>query len=198
MLAAQSHARNCDYESMLPLRAKGRTGTGNGAPHRHSTNYGNTVSHTSRRPTRKRTRRIRSRSRWTCATYYVEPWVRCSSAHCEPISVEPRAAATANDIDRVQPHEASASDVRSSSESLREHARSIWQAGVDAVAPGRLITHALRVHSQSLHAGTVEIALDEIDSIVVVGAGKAGAAMSRAVEESIGRRIAQQKNLRGW
>jgi hydroxypyruvate reductase/glycerate 2-kinase len=54
------------------------------------------------------------------------------------------------------------------------------------------------VHSQSLHAGTVEIALDEIDSIVVIGAGKAGAAMSRAVEESIGRRIAQQKNLRGW
>jgi hydroxypyruvate reductase/glycerate 2-kinase len=88
--------------------------------------------------------------------------------------------------------------VTSSPEALREHARSIWQAGVAAVSPHRLISKALRVHGGVLHAAILKIPLDQIGSIVVIGAGKAGAAMSSAVEESIGSRVARQKRLRGW
>ncbi len=80
---------------------------------------------------------------------------------------------------------------------LLEHARAIWQAGVDAVAPGRLMKAALAVRGHALCAGTLRLPLDEIGSIIVVGTGKAGAAMSRAAEEILGDRVMAEKNLRG-
>ena len=80
---------------------------------------------------------------------------------------------------------------------LRGHARAIWQAGVDAVAPERLVRAACGVRGRSLNIGPERILLDAIGRIGVVGTGKAGAAMSRAVEEILGERLAREKQLRG-
>jgi hydroxypyruvate reductase/glycerate 2-kinase len=80
---------------------------------------------------------------------------------------------------------------------LRKHARAIWQAGVDAVAPNRLIRAALRVRGRKLEIGSLSLPLDDIGSIAVVGTGKAGAAMSRAVEDVLGERLMREKRLHG-
>src|SRR5262245_14348066 len=55
-------------------------------------------------------------------------------------------------------------------------AQSIWRAGVDAVRPGALIAHAW-------HNLPPEIAA--APRMLVVGAGKAGAAMAAAVEDRL-------------
>ena len=61
---------------------------------------------------------------------------------------------------------------------LRDDARAIWQAGLEAVRPEVLLLEALANPSNSLRP-----ALQRARRILVVGAGKAGAAMSAAVEE---------------
>ncbi len=63
--------------------------------------------------------------------------------------------------------------------SPRDKARSIWQAAVDAVRPQRLIPAALGGNSP-LHQE-----LAQARRLLVVGAGKAGAAMAEAVEEAL-------------
>lgn len=65
---------------------------------------------------------------------------------------------------------------------LRSHARAIWQAAVDAVQPGPLVRQALAEPDLSQALGTAK-------RIIVVGAGKAGAAMSAAVEDCLGSRL---------
>src|SRR5947209_4782946 len=80
---------------------------------------------------------------------------------------------------------------------LREHARTVWQAGVDAVEAGRLIRSALKVRRGTLEVGGVSLPLDPIESIAVVGAGKAGAAMGLAVEEVLGGRLMDEKRVHG-
>src|SRR5689334_18517158 len=74
--------------------------------------------------------------------------------------------------------------------SLREHARSIWQAAVDAAEPRRLLAEALADPAQPLLQ-----ALRAARRIVVVGAGKAGAAMSAAVEEALADRLDRVSGL---
>lgn len=63
---------------------------------------------------------------------------------------------------------------------LREHARGIWQAGVDAARPGDLIRATLSDSTLPL-LDTVARA----NRLLVIGAGKAGAAMSAAVEAAL-------------
>jgi hydroxypyruvate reductase/glycerate 2-kinase len=63
---------------------------------------------------------------------------------------------------------------------LREHARAIWQAAVEAARPEPLLRAALTDASGPL-AGE----LARARRILVVGAGKAGAAMSAAVEAAL-------------
>jgi hydroxypyruvate reductase/glycerate 2-kinase len=87
--------------------------------------------------------------------------------------------------------------VTTSTNTLRKHARAIWQAGVDAVAPDRLIRASLRVRGRKLEIGSLRLPLDEIGSIAVVGTGKAGAAMSRAVEGVLAERLMREKRLHG-
>lgn len=65
---------------------------------------------------------------------------------------------------------------------LREQARAIWQAGVDAVRPGPLVRHAL---AEPNLAQTLRSAR----RILVLGGGKAGAAMAAAVEEALADRL---------
>jgi hydroxypyruvate reductase/glycerate 2-kinase len=59
-------------------------------------------------------------------------------------------------------------------DALRDHAGRIWQAGVDAVRPEPLVRR-----------GLADIDLRSADRILVLGAGKAGAAMAAAVETAL-------------
>ena len=62
------------------------------------------------------------------------------------------------------------------SEVLRDHARRIWQAGVEAVRPEPLMRRAL---------ADLNAKLRNAPRILVLGAGKAGAAMAEAVEKTL-------------
>jgi hydroxypyruvate reductase len=83
-------------------------------------------------------------------------------------------------------------------EQLRRDALRIWQAGVDAVRSERLVHEALRVEGRTLVIADDRIALEAIGRIAVVGAGKAGAGMAAAVEQSLGPAVAEEKGLTGW
>ena len=83
------------------------------------------------------------------------------------------------------------------SSSLREHAREIWQAGVDAVDSNRLVTSVVRNSGESLVICDHELPLAGLNRIVVVGAGKAGAGMAAAFEIAVGHDVLSQK-LSGW
>lgn len=65
---------------------------------------------------------------------------------------------------------------------LREHARSIWQAAVDAARPDLLL-------GDVLSRPPLRDVLAEARRILVVGAGKAGAAMTAAVEAALSRSL---------
>jgi glycerate 2-kinase len=71
---------------------------------------------------------------------------------------------------------------------VREHARTIWQAAVDAVKPEPLVRAALAEPG-------VAAALAAAPRILVLGAGKAGAAMSAAVETALAARLDQLEGL---
>ena len=88
--------------------------------------------------------------------------------------------------------------MRRSPEQLRRDALRIWHAGVDAVRSERLVREALRVERSTLVVAGERLPLDAVGKIVVVGAGKAGAGMAAAVEEVLGPRICDQKQLTGW
>jgi hydroxypyruvate reductase len=82
--------------------------------------------------------------------------------------------------------------------SLLDDAQAIWQAGLAAVRSDRLVRDALHVDGPLLCVGDEEIVLSNVRRIVAVGAGKAGAGMAAAVEEVLGPRLAEEKNLAGW
>jgi len=88
--------------------------------------------------------------------------------------------------------------MRRSPEQLREDARRIWWAGVEAVQPARLVPEHLVVDGRTLWVGDHPIDLDAIDRIVIVGAGKASGAMAVAVENVLGAAILQSKKVSGW
>jgi len=80
---------------------------------------------------------------------------------------------------------------------LRDEALAIWHAGVEAVRPERLISDALKVEGNALVVGDESLSLDAIRRIFVVGAGKAGAAMAATVEEILGTRLIEEKQVEG-
>ena len=67
--------------------------------------------------------------------------------------------------------------------------RSVLLAALDAVAPARAVTAALRLDGTTLHVGGVPIDLDSVRRVIVLGAGKAGAPMAQAVEALLGDRV---------
>ncbi len=78
---------------------------------------------------------------------------------------------------------------------LRTHtARSIWQAGVDAVLGDVAMRRSIELHSQSLRLGDIRIGRRSFDRILVVGGGKATAAMAAGLLEQLGDRVP----VRGW
>jgi hydroxypyruvate reductase/glycerate 2-kinase len=74
--------------------------------------------------------------------------------------------------------------VPNNSSPLRDHARAIWQAAVAAVDPFRLVRDALSDPQSDLRT-----ALENASRILVVGGGKAGAAMAEGVETALADRL---------
>ncbi|MCH5377288.1 MAG: glycerate-2-kinase family protein, partial [Planctomycetes bacterium] len=70
--------------------------------------------------------------------------------------------------------------------SLRCDATAIWNAGVDAVRAKPLIRRTVRVDGDALAVGEERFTRSDFDRVIVVGAGKAGAAMSEGLLEAIG------------
>ncbi len=71
----------------------------------------------------------------------------------------------------------------------KTHALNIFQAGLDAVAPGRAIAgHCHRLGNHLTMGGTV-YDLSEYKKVFVVGGGKAGAAMAAGLEKILDDRI---------
>ncbi|MCA9271170.1 MAG: DUF4147 domain-containing protein, partial [Planctomycetales bacterium] len=88
-------------------------------------------------------------------------------------------------------------------EQLREDALAIWQAGVDAVRSDRLVASNVLIEDQELMLGAataspVAAPLSDIDRLIVIGAGKAGAGMAAGLEQAIGPELAAAKSLQGW
>jgi hydroxypyruvate reductase len=73
----------------------------------------------------------------------------------------------------------------------RQAAGAIWQAALAAGAVEPLILGMLHLQGARLSVGTRSWNLDAVERVVVLGCGKAGAAMARAVEAVLGDRIAE-------
>ena len=71
----------------------------------------------------------------------------------------------------------------------REPVIQILDAALDAVDPYRAVLNALHVHNGVMHVGEGQYVLDEYKRIFVLGAGKAGAPMTQAIETLLGERI---------
>ncbi len=74
-------------------------------------------------------------------------------------------------------------------EDLRQHAHAIFQAALKAVDPVEAILRRVRLEAETLVVGERKFELKSFDRILVVGAGKAGAPMARALEDILGDRI---------
>lgn len=65
----------------------------------------------------------------------------------------------------------------------------IFNAGLLAVNPVNAVKNVVKLSGSNLEVDDESYNLDDFDRIIVIGAGKAGAAMSRAIEEVLGDRI---------
>jgi hydroxypyruvate reductase/glycerate 2-kinase len=74
--------------------------------------------------------------------------------------------------------------------SLRDHALAIWQAAVDAVQPSKLIPEAIANSSFG-----IQEAMSHAPRILVVGAGKAGAAMGAALENTLPNLVMRMEGI---
>jgi hydroxypyruvate reductase len=74
--------------------------------------------------------------------------------------------------------------------SPREAATAIWQAALAAAAAEPLVRGALHCDGARLAAGSRTWDVARLGRVIVLGCGKAGAAMARAVEEILGDRVA--------
>jgi glycerate 2-kinase len=72
---------------------------------------------------------------------------------------------------------------------LREDALEIFAAALDAVDPKKAIGSHIRMDRGAVRLGDLKLDLDAFSHIFVVGGGKAGGAMSEAVESVLGDRI---------
>ncbi len=72
---------------------------------------------------------------------------------------------------------------------MREDAAEIFQAGLAAVAPGAAVKKFCTRQGNCFRVDGQEYDLGDFDRVVVLGAGKAGAAMAKAVEDLLKARI---------
>lgn len=80
-------------------------------------------------------------------------------------------------------------DNRAQLAAMRTDAEGIFRAGIAAAAPGDAVHRHCRRQGNTLQAGGRFYDLNDFNRIVVVGAGKASAAMAQAMEELLGDRI---------
>ena len=80
---------------------------------------------------------------------------------------------------------------------LRQDARKIFDAGLQAVDPKIAVHKSLKCESERLEARGQTYQLSDFNNIFVVGAGKAGAPMAAAVEEIL-RHCSLYKALMCW
>lgn len=73
--------------------------------------------------------------------------------------------------------------------STRTHAVEIFEAGLQAVAPGAAIKKICRLDGDNLLVDSAGYDLSRYERIVVIGAGKAGASMAKALEDILADRI---------
>jgi len=73
----------------------------------------------------------------------------------------------------------------------REAALSIWRSALAAAAVDPLVRSALRVEGDTLSCGPLRADLTSVQRVIVLGCGKAGASMARAVEAVLGDRISE-------
>ncbi|MFP4039050.1 MAG: glycerate kinase [Desulfosudaceae bacterium] len=74
-------------------------------------------------------------------------------------------------------------------ERMKRDARSIFQAGLDAVEPRQRLKGLCRVNQGRFQAGDFSRDLGDFRNIHVIGAGKASAAMGAAIEDILGDRV---------
>ncbi len=72
---------------------------------------------------------------------------------------------------------------------MRQDARRIFRAGINAVDPATIISRNISLARYSLRAGGRTFPLNRFERIFVLGAGKASAAMAAALEKILGPRI---------
>jgi glycerate 2-kinase len=72
---------------------------------------------------------------------------------------------------------------------MRKHALQIFRAALEASDPYAAVLRHLKFDGRTLTAGRRRYRMADFDRIQVIGAGKAGAAMARAVEHVLGRLI---------
>jgi len=72
---------------------------------------------------------------------------------------------------------------------LRQSAIKIFQAGLQAVAPGAAIKKFFQINKDIMIVAGQNYGLSKYQNVIVLGAGKAGASMAKAVEEILGDRI---------
>ena len=86
-------------------------------------------------------------------------------------------------------------------ERLRRDALTIWQAGVEAVTPQRLFGDKVQVVGTRLCVEGVELELGSARRLIIVGAGKASAAMAVALQQTVLARLPgslQGLPVEGW
>lgn len=89
----------------------------------------------------------------------------------------------------MTPESASRSSARLPAEQSRQAAQAIWQAALAAGDVTPLLQRHLHLDGSRLTAGTLDVDLDTVDRLLVLGCGKAGASMARALEERLGDRV---------
>jgi glycerate 2-kinase len=80
---------------------------------------------------------------------------------------------------------------------LHNHALQIWDTALAAVDSATLVRQAIHVDKQQVQVGSTTVALDTIERIVVVGAGKAATAMARGVIQAF-ENSPLQSRITGW
>ncbi len=80
---------------------------------------------------------------------------------------------------------------------LRADALRIWQAGVDAVLPSRLMPQWVQCDESTLTIVDEQFQLNDVPRVVVVGGGKAGVSMVTALEDAL-RKTPWIERLSGW
>ena len=73
---------------------------------------------------------------------------------------------------------------------LRRDAASIFSASLKAADPVEAVLRHVRVRNDVLEAGDARYRLRSVKRVFVIGAGKAGAPMAKALEKMLGTRIA--------